>query len=111
MHLNFTNLTMDVIGDAGFGTDFDAQANPDNHVSKSIKVWIEAAAKIGPAVFLPFWDKLPIKAIQDFFHGQNLLTNILTKVITSRTDDPNLSRPDLLQSLVELKYKSSLRPL
>src|SRR5690349_15043558 len=43
----FTNLTMDVIGDAGFGTDFGSQEDPDNAVSKSVKLWIDAGAKIG----------------------------------------------------------------
>jgi hypothetical protein len=54
LHRYFTNLTMDVIGDAGFGTDFGSQKNPDNVTSNSVKLWLDAAAKIGTGILFCF---------------------------------------------------------
>jgi len=109
MHGHFTNLTMDIIGDAGFGTEFDSQDNPDNHLSKSVKLWMDSSQNIGPAIFLPFWDRLPTKAIKEFIYGQKLLTKILGDVITARKADPSLARPDLLQSLIELETDGKIQ--
>lgn len=47
LHSYFTNLTMDIIGDAGFATEFGSQQNPDNIVSRSVRMWLDAGAKIG----------------------------------------------------------------
>jgi len=109
LHQCFTNLTMDVIGDAAFGTEFNSQSNPDNITSRTIKVWLESFQKLGPLLFLPYWHLYPIKQIQDFFTGQNLLAKILDQVLDSRSKDPSLARGDLLQSLVELDGKEVKR--
>jgi len=102
IHLKFANMTVDVLGETVFGTQFNTQRDPTNKLAKSVESFIVGMGRLTPLLFFPYWYKYPIHKIQNFLSSIDNLMDLCRQVVQQRKKFNETHHNDLLQVLLEL---------
>lgn len=98
-------LTIDTIGSTSFGVNFDSLTDEDSPLTASlldISVRFNSS-KARALLFLPYWDYLPVPALQRFIAGARNIAATAKAVVQQRQADESLRRDDLLQILIDAR--------
>ncbi|KAK8126999.1 cytochrome P450 monooxygenase, partial [Apiospora kogelbergensis] len=102
-----TRATLDIIGVAGLGYNFDTLNHPDNELSRQYKKmfiepsnafnWLEL---LGNYIDFRFLLKLPIKKNLELTQGSNFMRNIAAQVIRERQEKLHVSGDSGLKDII-----------
>lgn len=93
-------LTLDVLGDTVFGSQFDTQNDPNGKLAKTVCLWMDSASSIQILSFLPYWDRMPFSGVVNFKKSQDALLSVIKQVFEHRRKTGEREN-DLLQALID----------
>ncbi|RHZ02408.1 hypothetical protein DYB26_009532 [Aphanomyces astaci] len=103
MHDLFTKLTLDIIGLSAFGYDFQSLTNQNERVMAAYKMMNQPPSILFAVgrVYLPFFDRWPLRAIQRRNDAKRMLFQTVDDVISAKLKSPR-RRTGAATDLVDL---------
>jgi len=104
MQQKFSNLTVDILGETAFGSQFGCQIDPSNKLAQAVSDFINGLGNFGALLIFPYWYKFPFKKIRMFLSSIHRLKALCRQIVAQRNENKDVGdNNDLLQSLIDLK--------
>ena len=97
--------TLDIIGEAGFGTDLDSLEHPETPIREAYRLVfafdIQSRVLHGLAAFIPLTKYLPAKMNRDILQSRNIIMSKATDIVRQKHQKTHAKDKDIIALIVK----------